>query len=261
VARDAAGMRQPLAQQPKVVHATGGGYLVLFGTGQLQSREERDPARFTPQSFYAVYDDPASPPAATLARADLLERRLHRAASAGGGFTVSGRNQAVGAGERPKGWYLDFADSATTGERSIASATVADGNVAFNTVVPGTDPCADSASRAYVLDALSGFAPGEGGTPVSGNVTGTLLPEFVDGPPLLLAAPRTREPGMPALPGMRRQVMRTTDHLALGAGGAVTRAATSRASLPAGRLSWREVLNWRQLHAAARHGGAAGRPP
>ncbi|AVR96110.1 pilus assembly protein [Pseudoduganella armeniaca] len=263
VARDAAGRRQPIAQQPKVVHVAGGGYLVLFGTGQLQSREERDPARFTPQSFYAVYDDPAAPPSvAVLTRAHLLERRLHRAASAGSGFTVTGRNQAVGAGERPKGWYLDFADSVTTGERSIASATVADGNVAFNTVLPGADPCADSASRAYVLDALSGFAPGDGGAAISGNVTGTLLPDFIDGPPLLLAGARTRTRGLPAVPGARFQVARTTDHVALSSRGTVTRAATSRASLPAGRLSWREVLNWRQLHAeAARRGRVDGRPP
>ncbi|AXA91712.1 pilus assembly protein [Massilia sp. YMA4] len=262
VARDAAGTPQPITQQPKVVHALGGGYLVLFGTGQLQSRAERDPARFTPQSFYAVYDDPAAPAAATLTRADLQERRLHRAVSTGSGFAVTGRNQAVGAGERPKGWYLDFADNAATGERSIASATVADGNVAFNTVLPGADPCRDSASRAYVLDVLSGLAPGDGGPPVSGNLTGTLLPDFTDGPPLLLAGPRTRGPGMPTLPGMRRQVVRTMDHVALGTGGTVARAATSRAIRPAGRLSWREVLNWRQLHAeATRHGGAAGRPP
>lgn len=255
VARDGGGARQPIAQQPKVVHAAGGGYLVLFGTGQLQSRADRDPARFAPQSFYAVYDDPGAPGSTSpLTRADLLERRLYPAADAGAGFAVTGRNQAVGAGERPKGWYVDFADSAATGERSIASAAVVDGNVAFHTVLPGPDPCADSRGRAYLLDALSGLAPGDGLPAASGNVTGALLPDFVDGAPVLLAAPRTRAP---SAAGTRRRITRSTDHVALGAGGGVVRAASRRVTLPVGRLSWREVMNWRQLHNAATAGRAA----
>ncbi|WEF35511.1 pilus assembly protein [Pseudoduganella chitinolytica] len=249
VARDGEGTRQPIVQQPKVVHAAGGGYLVLFGTGQLQSRADRDPARFAPQSFYAVYDDPGAPrPASPLTRADLLERRVYPATDADAGFVVTGRNQAVGAGERPKGWYVDFPGSATMGERSVASAAVVDGNVAFHTVLPGPDRCADSASRAYLLDALSGLAPGDGTPAASGNVTGMLLADFVDGAPVVLAAARTR---VPSAAGTRGRVTRVKDHVAFGAGGGVTRAGTSRAALPAGRLSWREVMNWRQLHNAA----------
>ncbi|WP_170300216.1 hypothetical protein, partial [Pseudoduganella buxea] len=46
-------------------------------------------------------------------------------------------------------------------------------------------------------------------------------------------------------------VARSTDVVNLGARGALRRGPTSRVTLPAGRLSWREVANWRQLHGAA----------
>ncbi|HEX8603777.1 MAG TPA: PilC/PilY family type IV pilus protein, partial [Pseudoduganella sp.] len=64
VARDVGGRPQPITQAPRIVHAEGGGYLVLFGTGSLYGRTERDPARFAPQSYYAIHDDPAATPPA-----------------------------------------------------------------------------------------------------------------------------------------------------------------------------------------------------
>ncbi|QBE62391.1 pilus assembly protein [Pseudoduganella lutea] len=109
VARDAAGRPQPITQPPKVVHAEGGGYLVLFGTGSLYGRTEREAANFTPQSFYAIHDHPGPElPATPLERADLLQRHVEGAAE-DAGFTVSGRLASFGAAGRPKGWYLDFA--------------------------------------------------------------------------------------------------------------------------------------------------------
>lgn len=261
VARDAHGMRQPIAQQPKVVHAVGGGYLVLFGTGMLRTRADRDPAGFTPQSFYAIYDDPAHPAAAPT-RADLLPRRLD-AADDGSGFTVSGPRQAIGGGTRPKGWYVDFGDGTGGGERNLGGATIIDGKVAFNTIVPGRAACTESFSRTYLLDALSGLAPDDAGVAGSGTTTGALVLDFIDGAPAPLAAPRVRGHGAGGN-GTRIQVTRSAEVIALGTAGGVPRVATSRATLPAGRLSWREVVNWRQLHGAAvRRGGgdSSGAPP
>jgi len=250
VARDRTGTRQPIAQQPKIVHAADGGYLVLFGTGMLYSRRERDPASFSTQSLYAIYDDPGNSAGGNpLTRAALLERTLRAVpGDAGAGFTVTGRQQAIGGGTRPKGWFVDFADGAATGERSSGAAALADGKVVFNTVVPGADPCADSAGRTYLLDALSGLAPDDGGVPLAGAIAGMLSPEFLDGVAALLPAARsrgTREPG-----GHVR-VARSTDVVNFGARGALRRGPSSRVTLPAGRLSWREVANWRQLHGAA----------
>lgn len=253
VARDARGVPQPIAQQPKVVHAVGGGYLVLFGTGMLRTRADREPAGFTPQSFYAIYDDPAHPATAPT-RTDLLERRLV-ATDDGSGFTVSGPQQAIGDGTRPKGWYVDFGEVA--GERNIGGAAIVDGKVAFSTVVPGGAACADSHSRTYLLDALSGLPPDSAGTAVSGATTGAVVLDFVDGPPASLPAARVRGHGGSGH-GTRIQVTRSADVVALGASGGPPRVTAARSTLPAGRLSWREVVNWRQLHRAAAGRGDAG---
>ncbi|GGZ11000.1 pilus assembly protein [Pseudoduganella plicata] len=254
VARDTNGVRQPIAQQPKVVHAAGGGYLVLFGTGMLRSRADRDPAGFTPQSFYAIHDDPAHP-ATAATRADLLQRRLD-ATDGGMGVTVSGTQQAIGGGTRPKGWYIDFGVGTGAGERNIAGATIVDGKVAFSTVVPGRTACTESYGRTYLLDALSGLAPDSAGVAVSGATTGAVVMDFVDGPPAALPAARVRGHGGRGN-GTRIEVTRSAEVVALGTSGGVPRVTSTQATLPAGRLSWREVVNWRQLHrAAARRGDA-----
>lgn len=61
-ARDGGGMRQPIAQQPRVAYAADGGYLLLFGTGRMITRADRTAASFVPQSYYAICDTLASPP-------------------------------------------------------------------------------------------------------------------------------------------------------------------------------------------------------
>jgi type IV pilus assembly protein PilY1 len=119
-------------------------------------------------------------------------------------------------------------------------------------VVPGSDPCADSASRTYVLDALSGLPVDGSGNAQARGVTGLLVPGPIHGAPLLVPGPRTRTPRDPT---GRVRVARDTAVVHFTEGGPV--AGSSSASWPAGRLSWREVANWRQLHRAA---AQAGRP-
>ncbi|WBS04619.1 PilC/PilY family type IV pilus protein [Pseudoduganella sp. SL102] len=250
VARDADGRPQPITQPPRIVHAEGGGYLVLFGTGSLYGREERDPARFAPQSYYAVYDDPAATPGRPLDRADLLERRAEGVAG-GAHVILSGRAASVGPGDRARGWYFDFADGATSGERSVAPGTIADGKLVFATVVPGGDPCADSASRTYVLDALAGWPADASGAPLPRGVTGVLVSDLIHGPPMLLPGRRTLAPRDPT---GRIQVARDTAVVRFGTQGGPVAGGTSSAGWPAGRLAWREVANWRQLHRKATQG-------
>jgi type IV pilus assembly protein PilY1 len=261
VARDAGGRPQPITQPPVIVHAEGGGYLVLFGTGSLYGRAERDPARFAQQSYYAIHDDPGAPASrAPLGRADLLERRVDGAAG-DADFVVSGTPAPVGAGDRARGWYLDFAAGTLSGERSLAPGDIADGKLVFTTVVPGGDPCADSVSRTYLLDALSGLPADGDGTALARGVTGVLLPGVAHGAPLLLPGQRTRTARDPT---GRLRVARETAIVHVGVNGGTTggipgapvAGGGSSASWPAGRLSWREVANWRQLHRSATEGRA-----
>jgi type IV pilus assembly protein PilY1 len=247
-ARDAQGRPQPITQQPRIAYAPNGGYLVLFGTGQLLSRADR--VQPGGQSYYAVFDDPergAAP--ATLTRSDLLQRHADGASGAPD-FAITGRSGSMG-GSGAKGWYLDFPGSAQSGERSVASATLLDGKVLFTTVIPGKDPCGASTSRNYQLDALAGLASDPDGAVRSGERTGSLLPDFIDTPPMFLPPERSTR----RLPAGRSIVHKSTGVVQFGAASAEPSLGALRTILPAGRFSWREVANWRELHRAA------GRPP
>lgn len=235
-ARGPHGQVQPIMQTPRVVFAPNGGYLVLFGTGLLLSRADR--VQSGSQSFYAIYDDPDQlAPGPPLGRDDLLPRRLD-GADGSPDFTVSGRIQGIGP-NGAKGWFLDFRD---TGERSLSSAVLRDGKLLFVTTIPGPSPCDASLSRSYQLDVLAGL-------PSAPAVrTGQQIPDFIDTPPLLLPATRTvrREANG------RAAVTRTTTVVQFGAEQALPQPdAPVTASRPAGRLSWREIANWRELHRAA----------
>ena len=248
VARDGQGRRQPITQQVKVAYAPGGGYLLLFGTGKLVEAADAWPGAFLSQAFYAVHDD-GQDGAPTLGRADLEPRRLD---AADGGVRVDGAEVRYTGSGAMRGWYVDFLDVAQTGERSITSPVLAAGRVIFNTVLPGRDACARPATRLYALDVLSGFAADGGGLVQAGAVTGRLFDGLARAPPQVLelgssvgaVAPTGRA-------GERKTLAVVQPGLPGAAGGPLPGFKFVSAPLPARRLSWREVANWRELHEAA----------
>ncbi|WP_454773984.1 pilus assembly protein [Janthinobacterium tructae] len=247
VARDAQGRRQPVTQQLNVAYAPDGGYVLLFGTGKLVEAADTWPAAFLSQSFYAVHDDlrDASP---TRSRADLEPRSLGEAV---GGVSVDGAELRYTGSDAMRGWYLDFTNTAQTGERSINSPVLAAGKVLFNTVLPGRDPCAKPATRLYVLDVLSGFAADGAGVVQAGEQTGRLFDGLARAPPLALELNSTV--GAATAAG-RAEGRKELAVLQPGLPGAASGAGLKvvSAPLPARRLSWREVANWRELHEAAK---------
>ncbi|SFV01534.1 pilus assembly protein [Pseudoduganella namucuonensis] len=252
VARDADGKRQPITQQPQAAYAPDGGYVILFGTGRLL--EETDRERKDTQSFYAVLDDPSGPgatPASSarpMDRADLARRELDGAPGARN-VVVRGRGFSYTGASARGGWYIDFPNAASTGERSTASATLADGKLYFNTILPGGGPCAPLASRSYVLDPLAGLAPDSLGLPATGESTGELTSDYLPAAPAPVTIARTRA----RRAGGRAVVAKEVAVINFGAGtpGPLA-AARTRVAIPAGRISWREVANWRELHQAAK---------
>ncbi|PHV38515.1 PilC/PilY family type IV pilus protein [Janthinobacterium sp. BJB304] len=247
VARDAQGRRQPVTQQLNVAYAPGGGYLLLFGTGKLVEAGDTWPSAFLSQSFYAVHDDVrATSP--TRSRADLEQRSLGETT---GGVRVDGAELRYTGSDAMRGWYLDFLDTAQTGERSISSPVLAAGKVLFNTVLPGRDACAKPVTRLYVLDVLSGFAADGAGVVQAGEQTGPLFDGLARAPPLALELNSTV--GAATATG-RAEGRKELAVLQPGLPGAASVAGLKvvSAPLPAQRLSWREVANWRELHEAAK---------
>ena len=247
VARDVQGRRQPVTQRLNVAYAPGGGYVLLFGTGKLVEAADTWPSAFLPQSFYAVHDD-LRESSHTRSRADLEQRSLGEAV---GGVRVDGAELRYTGSDAMRGWYLDFLHTAQTGERSVNSPVLAAGKVLFNTVLPGRDSCAKPATRLYVLDVLSGFAADGAGLVQAGAQTGRLFDGLARAPPLALELNSTVGAVTASGRAEGRKELAVLQPGLPGAASGVGLKVVS-APLPARRLSWREVANWRELHEAAK---------
>ncbi len=246
-ARDDLGRRQPVTVQPRVVHAPGGGYVILFGTGKFVEAADLQPGGYATQSFYAIYDS-TRPGHAVAGRSELAQRTL--SPGAGGLLNFSGDAFMYGDGTgRMRGWYFDFHDSRSSGERSVSSPVTEAGRLLFNTLMPCPPPCAQGGGRSYVVDALSGM-------PVTRDATGLLSHIGMLAPPLTLQV-ASANAGSNALG--RASVTRKSVVIQAGSGGSMGELAVGRGdadgglvetALAAMRLSWREILNWQELRAA-----------
>lgn len=225
VARDEGGRRQPITQSPLLAFAAVRGYMVMFGTGRLIEKADRHD--LATQSYYAINDSLASPPDVVTGRRQLTQRFL------------DGTDMRMEPGS--KGWYIDFFQP---GERSINPGLLADGAVVFNTVLPGADACSATRSRSFVLNVVNGL-PDEGGVVAS---VPKMLPDYVPVPSLL---PQTVTHGMPDAVGVVRQEKTYKVVQAVGAG-EVSVSGSVTATRRVGRLAWREIVNWRELHEAAK---------
>ncbi|MYN45025.1 pilus assembly protein PilY [Pseudoduganella sp. FT93W] len=246
-ARDQQGRRQPITTQPSIVYDADGAYLILFGTGRLLNRDDLAASGFGTQTFYALRDSLERPVSAISGRQQLMERQLFPTQQ--GLFDISGGRAEAGS----RGWFIDFWQSERTGERSIDSASVVDGTVVFTTLLPGASACGASHSRSYALNALTGL-PASSELVLNAALTevGLMQPDYAGKPVLLPVARHADVPG-PGASFRRTQVLMQLAPVT-SANGALDLAALARIKVVrrAGRLSWREVNNWRELHEAAK---------
>ena len=256
VATDPAGRRQPITSKPTVAWAANG-VMVLFGTGKYVEASDANAAQDSGQSFYALLDDGSAGKSASKAhitRADLTPHTARLPSGERTAATVDIAGQAASG----TGWLLDFADSTRTGERSIANPVLRDGVLAFNTLLPdGAD--GEAATRTYLLDPLTGL-------PVNG-APGRLARTWLSTPRLVRennsageseidgfggqdvdkvvsvfepsASPVAAAPNPPA---------QASDVSASPA--AAPARSTVQVKVHAGRLGWREIGNWAELHDA-----------
>lgn len=232
-ARDAQGRRQPITQQPLLAYANASGYMVLFGTGKLIEQADRSAASASTQSYYAIIDS-LQTPQESIVRSELTQRFL------------DGSDGPMDPGS--KGWYIDFVQRR---ERSLHAGLLADGAVLFNTVQPGADMCSATRSRSYVLNVVTGLArDGDAitSTPDGKEIVGVPVPGYVPAPSLLPQS-ITHERRDPA--GRIRQEKTYTVAQVSGAARVVV-VGKMRAARRVGRLSWREIANWRELHEATK---------
>lgn len=218
--------------------------MVLFGTGKFIENGDADKSLFMQQSFYSIYDDEKTQ---VNGRTVLQKRTL----SLSGDGTLSVSGDAFVLGSQPKhkrGWYVDFLDSQTTGERNVTNALVAYGQIFFNTLITSTDPCSLGSGRSYGLDLLTGLpqSPGDsvGQLSTIGFLSSPVLLETKDTPGKFSATG--------ALTGVRRYSVinsgTKTDELNSG----IKPYKTGDASFPGGQISWREIVDFRTLQIKAK---------
>lgn len=253
-ASDEKNNRQPITSQPKVVYAPGSGYVVLFGTGKFMEQADAASGSFKTQSFYGIHDT-AIESYNVADRSELAARSAMRIMQKSSGamdsdaLDIAGASFTYGAtGEGKKGWYVDLPASDRTGERIVTNSIVAHGRLFFNSFVPGNDPCAGNEGRSYMLDTLTGL-------PFNGKATGYLSEMGLSG---LSSAPLLFE--MDVEVGDKdaigkRPVKKKYGVFNPGAGAAKKAIVPIKQGIteinpPAGRFSWREVINWQELRDA-----------
>lgn len=240
VARDAQGQRQPITEQPLLAYAKVRGYVILFGTGRLIEKADRSASPVT-QSYYGIIDSLQTPQEVITSRKQLTPRFLD---GSGALLTISGAPMDA----QSKGWYVDFVQ---TNERSTNAGVLTDGAVLFNTVLPGADLCTAPRSRSYALSAVTGL-PDDGRftalLPNNDAIVGLMLPEYT---PLPLLLPQSATAGPRDATG---RILQTKNAALVQAGGAgqITPTGSIKATRRTGRLSWREISNWHELHEAAK---------
>lgn len=234
VARDAAGNRQSVTQRARIVFAPERGHVVLFGTGKYLESSDLDRGAFDVQSFYGIWDASGE---RISGRSALVERTVRPHDD--GTYEIDGTAVQYGPAGN-KGWYLDFPQSKSGGERSVATATVLDTRVAFTTLIPAAASCTAPFGRTYLLDTLNGL-------PMAGaRFTAYLSEAGFPGisPPFVVLPTEISERDATGKRRITTRLERTA-----------TRTDTQQADSPsdetviqtvttAGRLSWREIIDW-----------------
>jgi type IV pilus assembly protein PilY1 len=235
-AKTSAGIAQPITVKPQIVFAPGGGYIVTFGTGKYVEIFDISTANFDSSSYYAILD--------TTYNADVVTGRSQleprTAAASGAGLTLTGNSFSYGtAAGTKKGWYFDYYNSASTGERSVTEGAIAGQLLFFNSLLLSSDPCSGGSGRMYQIDLLTGLSDG---------VTGTISTIGLLNSPIVFNISTTV--GDRNATGARRTVTKQTVYTT-GTGNSAGQTTTSTSAPDqagkTGRLSWRELQNWQEL--------------
>ena len=234
--------RQPIAVAPEVGAGPDGGAIVLFGTGKFVSPEDLGRSSHGVQTMYAVHDSGTALPAHD-ARGQLQPRKA--VAVAGQSLpAITGETFVYGAFDRKttsrRGWYFDLPGSEDQGERLVSKPLLSDGHLFFNTLIPNANACnTDVGGRSCAVNAMTGLS--QGGTCVP-SLSGAGMP----GTPLLV---QLGEGGYSATDALgRRSETRRMSVIGLGGRRGISVAEPvdgGKTSQMAGRLNWRQVVDYR----------------
>ena len=149
---------QPITTRPEVgVHPTGlGGYMIYFGTGKYLETGDNVPSFSPVHSFYGIWDnEDGTTVSHTKADDDLQQQTITEATSGSLTYRTMSNNAVAwddGGGTNTKrGWYINLltadenppssGEYPNKGEMVAYSASLREGRVIFETLVPQDFPC------------------------------------------------------------------------------------------------------------------------
>lgn len=156
IAHDASGNRQPITSAPVLFPHSGGGFIVLFGTGKYMEITD-DTGPFGMSAFYGIWDKLDN---TTVARADLMQQKV---------LNVNGGNLEGGlvVGTNKVRLTSAYVPNYSATDRTNAAGTFGDADADPEFVAPTATTPADQ--RGWFLEMPNS---GDGGAP-NAPVTGT----------------------------------------------------------------------------------------
>ena len=238
IAKTPGGDIQPITTSPQVMAGYIKGKMVVFGTGKFI--EPTDSANTDIQSIYGVWDNFSSAPADyQVQRNKLYERTLVVGTSS---TTLSGSDTFIfgdGSTGTYRGWFVNLPASR---ERVAVESSKRGDLVAFNTTIPEGECSGDGSGRTICVTSLYGLA----GCNIALSQSGLLSrPNFID-----IEDPSAADSYTPRNATGRRftstkgAVLSTGTKIKDGVVSSTSTAVTGTA-IPAGRMGWREVRNFR----------------
>jgi type IV pilus assembly protein PilY1 len=232
IATDASSKRQPITIAPQVIEANAKGYMVIFGTGKFV--EPSDTSTADQQSIYGIWDSIES----TAANFTVPRNKLFPRVATLSGTSVSLTTGTFVFGKdigQYRGWYIDLPE---TRERVVVESALGLGVVLFNSSTPEGTCSGDGTGRKYCLNPVYGYS-------VCGNFSSTL--GIPSGPKIFqieLDNPySTRSPTGYRTVTIRQQASSSSTYITPANNAQVDSINLQSITIPAGRMSWRELRN------------------
>ena len=239
IATDATGNRQPITISPIVSSGLSTGYIVTFGSGKFM--EPSDSSTAASQTMYGIWDSFSTTNTDyQIGRSKLFQRTITAGTSS---ITISGSDTfAFGNGSTGtyRGWYADLP---ATGERVATEGAFGLGFTAFNSTIPDGNCSGDGGSTSMCFGTLYGQATCEFKRSRAGFLSRPNVISVDDGLVAEVYTARTST-------GRRNAIVKQS---LISTGTKITDAGTvdssttkvSSALIPGGRVSWREVRNFK----------------
>ena len=233
VALDSTGARQPITTSPVVVEANAKGYMVLLGTGKFI--EPSDATTAQTQSIYGIWDSLEN----TSTDFTIPRNKLYPRTATLTGTTVSLDSGTFSFGKGSgayRGWRLDLPE---TRERIAVDPALLIGSATFNSATPEGTCSGDGSGRSYCLNPVYGTSVC-GSTSSTQGIRGAPIPFQIE---LDASSYSTRSPTGRRTVTIEQQVISSGTKITSAGNSLISGQTLNQVSIPAGRVSWRELRN------------------